>query len=134
MPSKLDSVAISLESLRYENRTQAEYIAKLIPRRVHAKRRDLMQFRIARDSKLVGKCFGIICALLEYNNVSRCNLHVWFRRITLPNYPPLLYNSYILALRIFLTVIIILKSLITLNLKILNRRFLFLMNVFLIPV
>lgn len=85
MPSKLDSVAISLESLRYENRTQAEYIAKLIPRRVHAKRRDLMQFRIARDSKLVGKCFGIICALLEYN-VSRCNLHVWFRRITLPNY------------------------------------------------
>lgn len=86
MPSKLDSVAISLESLRYENRTQAEYIAKLIPRRVHAKRRDLMQFRIARDSKLVDKCFGIICALLEYNNVSRCNLHVWFRRITLPNY------------------------------------------------
>lgn len=49
-------------------------------------------------------------------------------------YPPLLYNSYILALRIFLTVIIILKSLITLNLKILNRRFLFLMNVFLIPI
>lgn len=48
-------------------------------------------------------------------------------------YPPLLYNSYILALRIFLTVIIILKSLI---IKILNRRFtiLFLMNVFLIPV
>lgn len=67
MPSKLDSVAISLESLRYENRTQAEYIAKLIPQRVHAKRWDLMQFRVARDSKLVGKCFGIICALLEYN-------------------------------------------------------------------
>lgn len=67
MPSKLDSVAISLESLRYENRTQAEYIAKLIPQRVHAKWWDLMQFRVARDSKLVGKCFGIICALLEYN-------------------------------------------------------------------
>lgn len=132
MPSKLDSVAISLESLRYENRTQAEYIAKLIPRRVHAKRRDLMQFRIARDSKLVGKCFGIICALLEYNNVSRCNLHVWFRRITLPNYI-LPFYIILIFLHIFLTVIIILKSLI---IKILNRRFtiLFLMNVFLIPI
>lgn len=132
MPSKLDSVAISLESLRYENRTQTEYIAKLIPRRVHAKRRDLMQFRIARDSKLVGKCFGIICALLEYNNVSRCNLHVWFRRITLPNYI-LPFSIILIFLHIFLTVIIILKSLI---IKILNRRFtiLFLMNVFLIPV
>lgn len=88
LPSKVDSVAIHLESLRNENCMGTEYIAKLIPQRVHAKRRDLMQFRVAaRDSKLVRKCFGIICAPLVYR-VSWCNLsfHMWFRCITFRNF------------------------------------------------
>lgn len=43
------------------------YVAKLIPPRVHAKCRDLMQFRVAaRESKFARKCFGIICAPLVH--------------------------------------------------------------------